>query len=72
MRGECEKSVQEPYITLNWQTVEGYSCNFTMHFVGVEGETLKESTHDRWAATNLTFSLKNSGDAGMSMFLVRR
>lgn len=71
MRGECDKSVQKPYITLNWQTKEGYSCNFTMHFTKVEGETLKTSTEGRWAAANLTFSLKmNSSDAGMSMYPV--
>jgi len=66
--GECDKSVQEPYITLNWQTMEGYSCNFTMHFVKVEGETLKKSTKGRWAAANLTFSLKNSTDEPVYTF----
>jgi len=68
VRGECDKSVQEPYITLYWLTMEGYSCNFTMHFVKVESETLKKSTEGRWAAANLTFSLKNGSGDGMSMF----
>lgn len=71
VRGECGKSVQEPYITLNWQTMEGYSCNFSMHFVRVEDETLKPSTEGHWAAANLTFSLKNSSYDGMLMFPVR-
>ena len=70
MGGECDTSIQEPYITLNWQTMEGYSCNFTMHFVKVEGETLKPSSEGRWAAANLIFSLKNSSYDGMSRFSV--
>ncbi|KAL9963612.1 hypothetical protein ACROYT_G027136 [Oculina patagonica] len=55
-RGECQNSGEEPYITLDWRTKEGYSCNFTMHFV-IVGESLGASTQ-RWAAANLTFSLK--------------
>ena len=69
MRGECDKSIQEPYISLNWQTLEGYRCNFTMHFVRVESETLKSSTEGRWAAANLTLSLNSTND-GMSLFPV--
>ena len=70
MKGKCDKDVQEPYISLNWQAMEGYSWNFTMHFVKVESETLTKSTEGRWAAANLTLSLTNSSSDGMSMFPV--
>ena len=69
VRGECDKSIQEPYISLNWQTMEGYRCNFTMHFVTVESETLKPSTEGRWAAANLILTLNSTND-GMSLFPV--
>ena len=55
---------------LKWQTKEGHSCNFTMHFV-IVGETLGAPSTQRWAAANLTFSLKmKSGVSGMSMYPV--
>ena len=69
--GKCDKSASEPYITLNWQTKNGYNCSFTMHFVKFVPASLAASPNQKWAAANLTFSLKmKSGVAGMSMYPV--
>lgn len=50
--------------------MEGYSCNFIMYFVKVEGEILKLFFEGRWVVVNLIFFLKNSSYDGMLRFFV--
>mmetsp|Transcript_51453 Transcript_51453/g.84321 ORF Transcript_51453/g.84321 Transcript_51453/m.84321 type:complete len:352 (-) Transcript_51453:575-1630(-) len=60
--GACANypSNDKSFITLSWQSKE-VSFNFTMHFVIVKGKNLQVTSSPRWAAANLTFSMKGPG-----------
>lgn len=67
--GACANypSNDKSFITLSWQSKE-VSFNFTMHFVIVKGKNLQVTSSPRWAAANLTFSMKGPGLSGMSAY----
>ena len=65
--GACDNypSNNESFITLSWQSKEG-SYKFTMHFVIVKGNGSQITSSPKWAAANLTFSMKTPGFSGMT------
>lgn len=67
--GACANypSNDKSFITLSWQSKE-VSFNFTMHFVIVKGKNLQVTSSPRWAAANLTFSMKGRGLSGMTAY----